>query len=205
MITAGKLAALMPKCTTRAEEWVEAFEPLAGVYGINNVPRQAAFFANVAVESDELTRLVENLNYSSTTSLLMTFPKHFSGEDDAAAYVHNPEKTANRVYANRMGNGGEQYGDGWRYRGRGLFQLTGKAEYEAYAKYRQIDAVGDPSLLEQPQYAADSAAWYFAVFKSLNHRADVPDFQYIVRAINGGLNGWMQRKKYYDLALSLLE
>ncbi len=202
MLTRGALAALMPSADVAA--WHDNLLSAMTTYAVNTPLRQAAFLAQVAVESQELTRLSENLMYTHVERLLEVFPSHFSGEADAAKYVGRPQAIANRVYAGRMGNGDELSGDGWRYRGRGLFQLTGKNEYRAYGlAQRAMDFLANPDRVAEPRWAADSAGWYWES-NSLNVLADARDFKGITKHINGGYEAWAQRKAYYEKALGLL-
>lgn len=156
--------------------------------------RMAAFLAQVAHESACLKYTSENLNYSAT-GLLKVFGKYFS-PDQAQQYARNPEMIANRVYANRMGNGPEESGDGWKYRGRGLIQLTGRDNYELLSHALGVDFIKDPDLLEKPAAAALSAGWYWHT-NGLNTIADIDGFERITRKINGGLNGLADRKEQW--------
>ena len=153
--------------------------------------RVAHFLAQVFHESANLSQTVENLNYSSN-ALRAVFGKYFKTDPEAVAYARQPEKIANRVYANRMGNGSEESGEGWKYRGRGFIQMTGKTNYRDFAEW-----VDDFSLLVVPdlvahEYAAHSAV-YFWTTRKLNALADVDDLRTITRKINGGYNGLEHR------------
>ena len=166
-------------------------------YGIDTPLRQRHFLAQLLHESNrfELTR--ENLNYNAD-GLLKTFPKYFN-KAQAKEFAWQPEKIANRVYANRMGNGNEASGEGWRYIGRGLIQTTGKDNYRAasQARYRDNRLLDTPSLLELPHAAVESAC-YFWNANNLNVLADKNDIDAVTRRINGGLNGLADRKKYFS-------
>lgn len=131
---------------------------------------------------------------------MKTWPSRFDLVRAAAA-ARKPEQIANIVYAGRMGN--TEPGDGWKYRGRGLFQVTGRANYAACGEALGLDLINQPTLLEQPQYAAMSAAWFWSM-KDLNTLADKGDFVKITRRINGGLNGQADRQGLYDKALKVL-
>ena len=122
--------------------------------------RVAAFLAQIAHESQELNRLVENLNYSAA-ALMSTWPKRFPTLADAEPYARQPERIANRAYANRLGNGAEQSGDGWRYRGRGIIQVTGRGNYHEIGAALALPLDVQPELLEQPANAALSASWFW--------------------------------------------
>jgi putative chitinase len=168
---------------------------------INTPLRQAAFIAQVAHESQGFSRFVENLNYRADR-LLDVFGKYFT-DSEAQEFAHQPEKIANRVYANRLGNSDEASGDGWRYRGRGFIQLTGKDNYREAGKYLHLDLVGQPELVEGLEVGARVAAWYWAS-RNLNPYADRGQFDTITKRINGGLNGLLDRRAYYKRAKEAL-
>lgn len=165
--------------------------------------RATHFFAQTAHETGEYKLFIENLNYSSK-GLQTTFGKYFPGNLEES-YARNPEKIANKVYADRMGNGNEASGDGWKYRGRGALQLTGKANYESFAKY-----LGKPEVIANPDlvattYAFESAIYFFEKNKlwaicdqGINDAAILS----LTKRINGGINGLDHRKsltnKYYN-------
>ena len=161
-----------------------------------NEKRAACFLATCAVES-KFTKLVENMNYSAKR-LSEVWPKRFKGEDGkpnnlALKIANNPEAIANSVYANRMGNGPAETGDGWRFRGRGYIHLTGKDNYKRYGEYLGLDLEGNPDLAEKEDIAAEIAAefWYRS---DLNEAADVLDLIAIRRKVNGGLIGFNEFK-----------
>jgi len=168
--------------------------PPAG-YGIDTPLRRAHFLAQVAHESGGFRRLVENLSYGAA-GLVSTWPSRFT-KDTAPAYARQPERIANKVYANRLGNGDEASGDGWRYRGRGYIQLTGKANYAEYSHrvFRDDRLVRDPGLAAQPETAAKLAGAYWQA-KGLSALADADDLKTITRRINGGLIGLADRAKW---------
>lgn len=166
-------------------------------FSLTTPTRQSAFLAQAAHESAGFTRLTENLNYSAT-GLAATWPGRFRGADGqpsalARALHRRPEAIANVVYANRMGNGPEASGDGWRYRGRGLLQITGRAQYQRCGAALGLPLVEQPDLLALPEPAVLSAAWFWQV-NGLNELADAGDFEAIARRINGGLNGLAERR-----------
>jgi putative chitinase len=163
--------------------------------------RTAAFIAQVGHESCNLKFVKENLNYSAQ-GLLKVFPKYFDAET-ANRYNRNAEAIANRVYANRMGNGNEASGDGWRYRGRGLIQLTGKHNYTKCGEGLNVDLISDPTYLESPEGAARSAGWFWNS-RGLNTFADVGDIKNMTKRINGGFIGLEDRIKHYEHALHVL-
>lgn len=163
--------------------------------------RMAAFLAQVAHESGLFRTLEENLNYSAK-GLRATFGKYFL-EGEEKEFERKPEKIANRVYANRMGNGDEKSGDGWSFRGHGLIHLTGKSNYAEYDHTVRLGLVDCPDLLLEPVNAANSAVWFWNK-KGLNPLADRGEFEKITRAINGGLNGFSERIKIYERAKLVL-
>ena len=168
-------------------------------YQIVGAKRIAAFIAQVGHESSQLTRLVENLNYSAD-ALRKTWPSRFSVEL-AADVARKPEQIANIAYGNRMGN--TALGDGWRYRGRGLTQITGKNNYRACGEALGLDLIAHPELLEKPQHACMSAAWFWAT-NGLNTLADAGTFEAITQGVNGGQNGAADRQTLYAKALKVL-
>lgn len=184
------------------DEWHEALSICLPDYEINTPLRIAAFLAQCSHESGGFRRIKENLNYK-WSSLRSVFPKYFPTDDLAKQYANNPEKIANRVYANRMGNGDESSGDGYRYCGRGLIQLTGKSNYQAFA-----DSIETP-LSELPEYlatfegAVQSACWFWET-NDLNKWADISDIKRMTKIINGGYIGLEDRIKHYAHALKIL-
>jgi putative chitinase len=185
----------------KREEYVPYLNEAAQRFEIATPLRSAAFIAQTAHESAEYSRFVENLNYSAQ-GLLNTWPKRFTAEK-ALAYGRKPDRIASYVYANRLGNGNEASGDGWRYRGRGIIQITGKTNYQACGNGLGVDLLASPELLEQPQLAFLSAAWFWDSRK-LNDLADRDDFVGITKIINGGTNGLADRQAYYELAKAAL-
>ncbi len=165
--------------------------------------RQAAFIAQCAHESGGFTKKLENLNYSGDR-LPVIFPKYFPDPVLARSYHRQPEKIANIVYANRMGNGSTESGDGWKYRGRGFIQLTGKENYTKCGQAIGVDLIAKPEHLETSKGAVDSAIWYWNSRK-LNDLADEGDMLAITKKINGGTHGLSDRMAYYDRALEVLK
>ena len=170
-------------------------------FSINTPKRQAAFLAQTGHESGMFRTVVENLNYSAK-GLIATWPSRFTKEQ-AEAMERKPEKIANHVYANRMGNGDESSGDGWRYKGRGFIQVTGKNNYTACGKALELDLVKHPELLEEPLNASLSAAWFWQS-NSLNGLADIGEFDKITKKINGGTNGSDHRRELWAKAKKAL-
>ncbi len=186
-----------------AEQYIGDLEELLPNYGIaNSRDRLAHFFSQVLHESGCMRFDMENLNYSSK-ALCAVFGKYFKTKKQADTYARKPEKIANKVYANRMGNGSESSGDGWKYRGRGLIQLTGKNNYHAFAKW-----IGDDNILEEPDLVASEYAVHSAVFywdkNKLNEIADQDDVKIMTKRVNGGYNGLAHRRELLNKAHSLL-
>jgi putative chitinase len=200
-LTASQLKQMVTGIT-HADHWIEAFDQLLPDYEINTPKRIAAFIAQCAHESGGFRFLKENLNYKAE-SLMKTFPKYFSDRDTANAYAKQPVKIANRVYANRMGNGDEASGDGYRYCGRGLIQLTGKTNYDWFAASLEISATEASEYLETFEGAAQSACWFWES-NNLNVEADAGDIKKMTKKINGGYIGLDDRIKHYEHALHIL-
>jgi putative chitinase len=170
----------------------QKYKTLLGNYGINTPLRIAHFMAQIEHESG-LKPISENLNYSAQ-GLSKTFPKYFPTMATANFYARQPEKIANRVYANRMGNGDEQSGEGFLYRGRGFLQITGKENYFNLANDTDIDCLKNPDLLLEEPNAMISALWFWKK-KGLNIFADEDNLSTITKRINGGFNGIEHRKQ----------
>jgi putative chitinase len=177
---------------------IDALDSAMRRFEIDTPSRMAAFAAQLAHESGQLQRWTENLNYR-WARLRQVFPKYFTSDAQAQAFDRQPERIANRVYASRMGNGPEASGDGWRYRGRGPIQLTGRDNYRACGSAIAVDLEGDPDLLATPGPGCLAAAWFWAR-NGLNALADAGDFVTITRRINGGLNGLAERRAFWEQA-----
>ena len=209
MLTPSQLTRIMPRVRDAAL-WSDTLNATMPTFEITSPPRIAAFLAQIAHESAELSRLVENLNYSAK-GLRRTWPKRFKSDAFARRYERQPERIANYVYANRLGNGNEASGDGWRFRGRGILQITGRSNYASTGIALGLDLLADPDLLERPLAAARSAGLYWRT-RGLNELADVSghsvdddeDFQTITRLINGGLAGLEDRIRYWKAAKKVL-
>ena len=168
-------------------------------YEINTELRVAHFLAQTAHESAEFTRFIENLNYS-TKGLLETFDKYFN-KSNVSDYSRNPEKIANKVYSNRMGNGNFESGDGWKFRGRGLIQLTGQENYREF--FKSIDKPIDVDYLATPEGAIESSCWYWDS-RDINPHADQDDIVSVTKKINGGTLGLDSRKLYLSRAKKVI-
>ena len=184
------------------EKWLPFIRETCEKYQINTKNRIASFLAQTAHESAGYTVLTENLNYSAK-GLMGTFKKYFPTEALALQYERKPEKIANKVYADRMGNGDEASGEGFKYRGRGLIQLTGKDNYKACGDALGVDLVDDPDLVATPQYAALSAGWFWDK-NHLNKFADANDMTGLTKRINGGTHGLDDRVARTQHAVDVL-
>jgi putative chitinase len=184
------------------EKWLEPLNEAFAKYDISTPARQAFFIGQCAHESGNFKLLEENLRYSAT-ALMRVWPSRFPNLEVANQFAGNAEKIANKVYAGRMGNGDEASGDGYAYRGRGLFQLTGKENYERCGEALGVDLINQPQLLATPHYAALSAAWFWNK-KGLNALADSKDYDTMTKRINGGLIGLDDRKAKIAKAISVL-
>jgi putative chitinase len=199
-IAARQLNSIMPNAN--AGRWLAHLNGSMNEFEINNSMRAAMFLAQIAVESGELNVLVESLNYSAER-MMAVWPRRFPSLDLALAYARNPEKLGNLVYANRLGNGPPETGDGFRYRGRGLIQATGKAHYQEASAALHRNFVDHPEELEEPESAAREAAWWWR-HQGLNAIADSGKFEECTRRINGGLTGFDARTSYWRKALPVL-
>lgn len=199
--TEQQLAQLIPG-NKNVSEWYQALYKILPEYSIDTVPRVAAFVSQCAHESGNFQFLTENLNYRAE-SLMRTWPSRFPTMEIAQQYAMKPERIANRAYADRMGNGPESSGDGWRYAGKGLIQLTGKDNYTRFANSIDLPLSEVPAYLTTYDGAVQSACWFWTD-KNLNPLADAGDIVTISRRINGGDNGLEDRKKKYALAMSVL-
>ena len=184
------------------DNWYHALSEILPEYEINTKPRVAAFLAQCAHESGGFKFLKENLNYKAA-SLRKVFPKYFPDDATAAAYANKPQMIANRVYANRMGNGDEESGDGWQFCGRGLIQLTGKNNYTFFAASLGIPLDEASEYLETFEGAIQSGCFFWEQNK-LNQWADAGDILTLTKRINGGTIGLEDRIKHYNHALHVL-
>jgi putative chitinase len=197
----------LSKCVNNPymEHW---FDPLTNVlpnYDITTVPRVAAWLAQISHESGDFKFVEENLNYGAK-GLRSVFPTHFSTDEIAETYQRQPERIANRIYANRMGNGDESSGEGYKFRGRGLVQVTGKSNYAACSKALYGDEntlLENPDLLKEADGAIRSACWYWNS-RNLNASADAGDMLTITKRINGGTIGLEDRLERYRHIISVL-
>lgn len=199
-LTKEQLAQIIPK-NPYLDHWFHALSQALPDYEINTPQRIAAFLAQCAHESGGFNFIKENLNYKAE-SLCKVWPNYFNA-GNAAQYAHNQEKIANRAYANRMGNGPEESGDGWKFCGRGLIQLTGRSNYQAFADSLQISIDDASEYLKTFEGCVQSACWFWEA-NNLNQWADQGDILTLTKRINGGTLGLDDRKKNYEHALHVL-
>lgn len=204
-VTLDLLQHMCPRTKTSIlESYVEPLNTVAEYYEMTaNPARLAGFLAQVAHESGGFVAVKENLNYSAK-GLMGIFKKYFPDEATAKAYERQPEKIANKVYANRMNNGDEASGDGYRFCGRGLIQLTGRANYTKFAADLGMSIEDTVAYLETPNGAVASAGWFWDN-NNLNQYCDANDFVTLTKRINGGTIGIEDRKHHFDIAMHYLQ
>jgi len=201
ILTQEQLAQLIPN-NDYVDHWHGAMEKCLPDYDINTPHRVAAFVAQCAHESGGFRFIKENLNYRAE-SLRRVWPRYFKDLATAQRYAHKQEAIANRAYANRMGNGPESSGDGYRYCGRGLIQLTGRSNYQAFADSIETDINDIPAYLATFEGSVQSACWFWET-NNLNKWADLGDIVTLTKKINGGTLGLADRQKHYEHALHVL-
>lgn len=201
ILTREQLAQLIPG-NPYLDYWHNALSLCLPDYDINTPRRVAAFVAQCAHESGGFKFLKENLNYRAA-SLMKVWPRYFPTQDIANQYANKQEMIANRAYGGRMGNGPEQSGDGWKFCGRGLIQLTGRNNYQAFADSIETDVEEIPAYLQTFEGAVQSACWFWETNK-LNQWADASDILTLTKRINGGTLGLADRQKHYEHALHVL-
>lgn len=201
MLTLDKLKKIIP-LNKEVEEWYPILDKYLNDWDINTLERIAMFLAQCSHESAQFTVIKENLNYSSQ-GLQKVFGKYFN-KATADLYQRRPEMIANRVYANRMGNGDERSGDGWKFRGKGLIQLTGKNNHQDFADFLEISLDDCTEYLLTKEGAVHSAC-YFWKENQLNSFSDAHDVIGATRRINGGTNGLNERKENFEKFLKILK
>ena len=199
-LTVDALQQTMPRAP---RAWLEVMVTELPAWGINTAHEVASFVAQVAHESNEITHLEENLNYRAER-LMQVWPKRFPSYEIAQKYEHMPQKLANYVYANRIGNGDVASGDGWAFHGRGPIQITGRRNYADCGEGLGINLLGHPELLLTPQAGIQSAIWFWRT-NNLDELDDDADVRLETRRINGGETGLAHRQAYMDKCLKLLE
>jgi len=199
--TVDQVAELLPRVD--ASEWFDAMNRVLPKWKIDSVNRVAGFVAQTAHESAGYTVLTENLNYSAT-ALNKIFPKYFERAGrNASDYHRQPEKIANVIYANRMDNGDTSSGDGWRFRGGGILQLTGRHNYTQFSQQEGMTAEDATTFVRSPIGALASACWFWDT-NDINDYCDKQDIVGMTKRINGGTIGLEDRKKHYEHALEVL-
>lgn len=201
-LTAGHLQKIFGLSMNDATAWYSALWPAMKKYEITTLIRMSMFFGNISLESNNFKNLKENLNYSAA-GLRKTFGKRFPTDEIANAYAKQPEKIANRAYANKNGNGSESSGEGWLYAGKGLIQLTGKENYTNCSR-AEIPCTGDnASVLLTKDGACRSACWYWGS-RGINRYADANDFDTVVKRINAAKLHMAERVAAYKLSIKVL-
>lgn len=201
ILSRDQLAQLIPG-NPYVDHWHHALSLCLPDYDINTPQRVAAFIAQCAHESGGFKFLKENLNYKAP-SLMKVWPRYFPTMEIAQQYANKQEKIANRAYAGRMGNGPEESGDGWKFCGRGLIQLTGRSNYQAFADSIETPIDEIPQYLQTFEGAVQSACWFWESNK-LNQWADKGDMLTLTKRINGGTLGLEDRIKHYNHVLHIL-
>lgn len=188
----------------QSKEWFDILYSILPRYNINTKERVAGFLAQTGHESLDFNTLEENLNYSAER-LRVIWPTRFPSLSYAQQFHRNPKMIANQVYSNRLGNGPFSSGDGWKFRGRGIIQCTGKTNYSKCSQflYKDDRLVVNPDLLLQKEGAILSACWYWSV-NDINRFCDSKDMIGMTKRINGGTVGLTDRKKRFEKALSIL-
>jgi len=201
MITQSMLVTSQTCTPAMAEKWAIPLQFVCNKYEINTPARVAGFLAQVGHESGGLRFTSEDLHYRAE-ALTRVWPSRFP-PGVAESYAMQPERIANRAYADRMGNGNEASGDGWKYRGRGLIQLTGADNYASFSLDADNEALSDPDSVAEPELAALSAGWFWSR-NGLNALADAKDIVGMSRRVNGGTNGLDDRQMRYSRLISVL-
>jgi putative chitinase len=209
-VTPQRLALAFPRAPI---QWLESACILCDGWTVNTKERQAAFMGQLAHESAEFTRMTENLRYTDANRIALIFRKKFDTNSDkeispaelavAQRFVNQPEALANFVYAGRNGNGPMITGDGWRYRGRGPIQITGRNNYRDFGLAIKFDALAEPDTLLTPDVGMKSALWFWTT-RGLNKLADIGDHEAITRRISGGLTGLADRLLYINKVMGVL-
>lgn len=197
------LAALIASgiAPTQARQFLSPLQRSCGLFEINTPTRIASFIAQCSHESVQFTHLEESLYYRDPKRILAIFPTHVRTMDVASGLACNPKALANVVYASRLGNGNQASGDGWKYRGRGLIQLTGRSNYLAASLALASPYLDEPDLVALPEDACLTAGWFWQR-GHCNDMADAENFDAITRAINGpGMTGAAERRVIYQHAL----
>jgi len=199
--TEDRLSSILTK-NKEVNKWYKLMKTMLPLYSITTENRVAGFLAQCGHESLQFTVLKENLNYSSD-ALNRVFPKYFKNAGrDATGYHRQPEKIANVIYANRMDNGDTGTGDGYKFRGRGVIQLTGRSNYTRFGESINKTPEEVVTYLETKKGALESACWFWST-NGLNKYADSQDIVGMTKRINGGTIGLEDRKEHYEHALEV--
>lgn len=203
MITPGQLIAVFPKCRNPSN-WVRVFGKTVEEFDITTDARLAMWLAQCGYESESFNVLREVMSYRTVAQLRAVYPREFPTDDAAQKYVMNPQGLANFVYAGKNGNGDVASGDGFKYRGGGLIELTGKANYKAVGDALRLDLVQRP-LQIQDEFVAARTAGFFWRQNDLNAAADAGDFDYTTKRVNGAaMEGATERKALWTKLLAVM-
>lgn len=208
-----QLMRIVPRCPDEIA-WTAGLNEALREFGIESKMQVAHLLAQLAHESAEFTRLVESMTYTSAERILAVWPTRFwlpsaqqptcpKGKRDARAFVRNPVLLASYVYAGRNGNGNEASADGWKYRGRGPIQLTGRSNYARCGQALGLPLIEQPDLLTDPDVGARAAAWFW-IDRKIGPLADANDIEAVTRKINGGTHGLDDRRRYLQTAMRVL-
>lgn len=200
-ISHESLKQIIPHPTYSLDVWYQALNDLLPKFEINTRNRVAAFLTHTMYDSSDYSCLRETVNYSSSV-LLRLWSRYFN-EVTAKAYGNKPEAIANKIYANKMGNGPESSGDGWKYRSGGLIPLSGKQVYAAFAQFAGMDVDDAIDYIETPKGAVHSACWYWKL-TNMNELADAEDISSMTKKITGGTIGIDDRIHNYEAIKELL-
>jgi len=201
VLTVDQLQECLPNARReRLEFFVDGINETFEQFEIDTPQRMAMFLAQTAHESANFSAVEENLNYSAK-GLLGTWPKRFRGVENQ--YARKPQQIANRAYCDRMGNGSESSGDGWKYRGRGLIQLTGQDNYRTCGDALNLNLLDDPDMASKNPAAVLSAGWFWTT-RRLNEISDSGDVAKATKVINGGSNGLLDRQSKYQHIINVL-
>ena len=197
-----QLAKMLPG-NPNVKNWFNSFALFFPDTELDTIERIAAFIAECSVESGNFTQLNENLNYSAE-GLMRVWPRRFPNVEFTNQYARQPEKIANYVYANRMGNGNEESGDGWLFHGRGIIQITGRSSYQDFANYTNMPIEEVCDYLLTVDGATESACWFWKT-QNLNHYLETQGIDKVSRIVNGGDTGLLERRANYNQALLILK
>lgn len=200
-VSVSQLKLIMPKAPL---PWLEAFQAESYKWGVDTANEMASFIAQVAHESKEFTVLEENLMYRTAERIAAVWPRRFKTVQEAEPYRSNPAALANFVYANRLGNGKPLTGDGYRFRGRGPIQLTGRDNYTKAGRALKVDLLAYPEMLLVPVTGIRSAFWFWTT-NGLDSVDDDEDIRAETKAVNGAELGLPEREHYFQLALKVLK